>query len=160
MNRVWFSLSWIRWNFDQNEFQFTWTNSDKVCICHSVMRTKSYWSLLAYINIWKELLLNCLRDKAKIALFSKLSNFYFDLRPPGQTPGQDRGAKPRPLRQLECTHPRGWSGFELTDAWQLVNLKGLIYCQETLKMFRKTYKFSLKAHFCENENKKHNIKIS
>ena len=39
----------------------------------------------------KELLLICLRDKAKIALFSKLSNFYFDLRPPGQTPGRPPG---------------------------------------------------------------------
>ena len=42
-----------------------------------------------------------LSDKAKIALFSKLSNFCFDLRPPGQTPGQDRGAKTRPQGQLE-----------------------------------------------------------
>ena len=43
------------------------------------------------------------RDKAKITLFSKLSNFYFDLRPPGQ----DRGAKTRPQGQLECANPRG-----------------------------------------------------
>ena len=60
-----------------------------------------------------------LSDKAKIALFSKLSNFYFDLRPPGQSPGQDRGAKTRPQGQVECANPRGspggWSGLELTD---------------------------------------------
>ena len=70
------------------------------------MGTKSHCSLLAYINIWKELLLNCSRDKWKIALFSKLSNFYFDLRPLGQ----DRGAKTRPLGQLECANPRGSPG--------------------------------------------------
>ena len=75
------------------------------------MGPKSHCSLLAYINIGKELLLPiCLRDKAKIALFSKLSNFYFDLRPPGQTPGQDRGAKTRPQGQLECANPRGSPG--------------------------------------------------
>ena len=55
------------------------------------------------------------KRQSKIALFSKLSNFYFDLRPPppppgqtpGQTPGQDRGAKTRPQGQLECANPRG-----------------------------------------------------
>ena len=70
------------------------------------MRTKSHCSLLAYINIWKELLLNCLRDKAKIALFPKLLNFYFDLRPPVQ----DRGAKTRSLGQLQRANPRGSPG--------------------------------------------------
>ena len=38
---------------------------------------------------------------------------------PRQTPGQDRGAKTRPLGQLKCANPRGrpggWSGLELTD---------------------------------------------
>ena len=46
----------------------------------------------------------CFELFEKIALFSKLSNFYFDLGSPGQTPGQipgqipgqDRGAKTRP----------------------------------------------------------------
>ena len=47
-------------------------------------------------------------------------NFYFDLRPPGQASGQDRGAKTRPLGQLECANPGarpggGWSGLELSD---------------------------------------------
>ena len=57
---------------------------------------------------------------AKIELFSKLSNFFFDLRPPGgQTSGQDKGVKTRPQGQLECANsrgsPGGWSGLELTD---------------------------------------------
>ena len=43
------------------------------------MSPKSHSSLLAYMNIRKELLLICIREKAKIALFSELSNFYFDL---------------------------------------------------------------------------------
>ena len=58
---------------------------------------------------------------AKISLFSKLLNFFFDLRPPrGHTPGKDKGAKTQPQGQLECANPRGspggWSGLELTDA--------------------------------------------
>ena len=58
-----------------------------------------------------------LSDKTKITLFSKLSHFYFDLRPPGQ----DRGAKTRPQGQLECANPRGvargdgHADLELTD---------------------------------------------
>ena len=44
------------------------------------------------------------------AFSSKLSNFYFDLRLPGQTPGQNRGAKTRPLGQLECANPQGSPG--------------------------------------------------
>ena len=40
-------------------------------------------------------------------LFSKLSNFYFDLRPPlGQTLVQDRGAKTQPQGQLQSV---SWS---------------------------------------------------
>ena len=43
--------------------------------------------------------------------FSKLSNFYFDLRPPaGKTPGQDRRAKTRPQGKLECANPLGSPG--------------------------------------------------
>ena len=64
------------------------------------------------------------RQSKNRAFFSKLSNFYFDVRPPGggggQSPGQDRGAKTRPQGQLECANPRGSpggrSGLELTDA--------------------------------------------
>ena len=56
------------------------------------------------------------KRQSKNRAFSKLSNFYFDLEPPGQ----DRGAKTRPQGQLECANPRGslgggWSGLELTD---------------------------------------------
>ena len=50
------------------------------------------------------------KRQSKNRAFSKLSNFYFDLRPPGQTPGQDRGAKTRPLGQLECANPGGRPG--------------------------------------------------
>ena len=42
------------------------------------------------------------RQSENRAFFSKLPNFYFDLRPLGQTPGQDRVAKTRPQGQLEC----------------------------------------------------------
>ena len=46
------------------------------------------------------------KRQSKNRTFSKLSNFYFDLRPPGQTPGQDRGAETRPQGQLDCANPR------------------------------------------------------
>ena len=62
--------------------------------------------MLSGFEIFKFFVSDHLRDKAKIALFSKLSNFYFDLRPPGQ----DRGAKTRPQGQLECANPRGLPG--------------------------------------------------
>ena len=42
-----------------------------------------------------------LRDRAKIELFSKLSNFYFDLRPPlGNPPGKTEERKPE-LRKFD-----------------------------------------------------------
>ena len=51
------------------------------------------------------------KRQSKNRTFSKLSNFYFDLRPPGGAdPGQDRGAKTRPQGQLECANPRGSPG--------------------------------------------------
>ena len=49
------------------------------------------------------------KRQSKNRAFSRLSNFYFDLSP-GHTPGQDRGAKTRPLAQLECANPRGSPG--------------------------------------------------
>ena len=70
------------------------------------MGTKSRCSLLAYINIWKELLLSCLRDKAKIALFSKLSNFYFGLRHPWANPqARQRSENPTPGATRMCESP-------------------------------------------------------
>ena len=48
--------------------------------------------------------------KQKSRFFSKLSNFYFDLRSSGKTSGQDRGAKTQPQGQLECANPRGRPG--------------------------------------------------
>ena len=71
------------------------------------MGTKSHCSLLAYINISRELLLNCLRDKSKIAIiFSKLSNFYFDLIPPGQNPrARQRSENPTPGAIRMCESP-------------------------------------------------------
>ena len=47
------------------------------------------------------------RQNKNHAFFSKLLNFYFDLRPPS---GQDRGAKTRPQGQLECANPQGLPG--------------------------------------------------
>ena len=76
------------------------------------MGPKSHCSLLAYINIWKELLPICLRDKAKIALFFKIIELLLWFK----TPGQDRGAKTRPQGQLECANAQGSSGGD-GQAW-------------------------------------------
>ena len=80
------------------------------------MAPKSHCSLLAYVNIWKELLLICLRDKAIIALFSKLSNFYFDLRPPG---AKQRSENPTPGATRMCESPGVARGRETS----LINFK-------------------------------------
>ena len=54
----------------------------------------------------KELLPICLRDKGKIALFSKLSNFYFDLRPPQADPwAKQRSENPTPGATRMCKCP-------------------------------------------------------
>ena len=53
------------------------------------------------------------RQSENRAFFSKLTNFYFDLRSPGHTPGQDRGAKnPTPGATRMCGSP---GGGELLD---------------------------------------------
>ena len=70
------------------------------------MGPESHCSLLAYIKISYEKSCYsrfiCLRDKAKIALLSKLSNFFFDLRLPGQTPGktEERNQTPGATRTV------------------------------------------------------------
>ena len=76
------------------------------------MGTKSHCSLLAYISLYMKGAATQLfkRQMKNRNFFSKLSNFYFDLRPLGQTPGQDRGAKTQPQGQLECANPRGSPG--------------------------------------------------
>ena len=57
-----------------------------------------------------------LKCKAKIALFSKLSNIYFDLRPPRADPqARQRSENPTP-RELECGNPRGSPGGD-GQAW-------------------------------------------
>ena len=63
-------------------------------------------------ELWKK----C-KKQSKNRPFSTLSNFYFDFRPPGQ----DRGAKTRPQKEIECANPQGspggWSGLELTHTY-------------------------------------------
>ena len=46
------------------------------------------------------------RQSKNCVFFSKLSNFHFDSRPPGQ----NRGAKTRPQGKLECANPGGRPG--------------------------------------------------
>ena len=79
------------------------------------------------------------------SVFSKLSNFHFDLRPPPPAdPREDRGAKTRIQVQLECANPRGspggWSGLELTDTLipenTELNHKTTMYCfSDSVKLF-------------------------
>ena len=117
--------SWIRRNFDQDGFQFTWINSDMLCICYSVNRSQVTLLTSDIYKHMKRAATHLFKRQSKNrAFFSKLSNFYFDLRSlPGQISGQDRGAKSRPQGQLECCQSPGvfwwggggWSGLELTD---------------------------------------------
>ena len=58
------------------------------------------------------------KRQRKNRAFLKLSNFYFDLRPPtGQIPGQDKGAKTRPQGQLECCESPGVFRGGGSQAW-------------------------------------------
>ena len=47
------------------------------------------------------------RQSENCAFFQNYRTFTLIQDPPGQTPGQDRGAKTRPQGQLECANPRG-----------------------------------------------------
>ena len=82
------------------------------------MKTKSRCSLLAYINM-KRAATQLFKRQSKNRAFFKIIELLLRFKTPGQTPGQDRGAKTRPLGQLECVNsrgsPGGWSGLELTD---------------------------------------------
>ena len=61
--------------------------------------------------------------KQKLCFFSKLSNFYFDLRPPRADPqARQRSENPTPGATTICESPGlarggggGWSGLGLTD---------------------------------------------
>ena len=66
------------------------------------MGPESHCSLLAYINMKRAATHLFKRQSENRVFFSKLSNFYFDLRPPGKT-----GARTRLQGQLECANPRG-----------------------------------------------------
>ena len=94
-------------------------------ICYSVNRPQVTLLTSSMYKHMKRAATHLFKRQSKYHAFSKLSNFYFDLRPPplGQTPGQERGAKTQPQGQLECCKSLGvvggwgggWSGFELTD---------------------------------------------
>ena len=89
-------------------------NSDTLHICYSVNGPSV---TLLTSSIYKQRKRAATHLLANIALFSKLSNFFFDLRPPGgQTSEQDKGGKTRPQGQLECANPRGSPGGD-GQAW-------------------------------------------
>ena len=87
------------------------------------------------------------RQSKNCAFFSKLSNFYFDLRPPGKprdrSRARQRSENPTPGATRMCKSPGvaggggggggGWSGLELTDTLY----SRLFYC--SLKTFRGQY---------------------
>ena len=82
-------------------------NSDTMRICYSVNGPKV--TLLTsgiYKHMKRAATHLCRRQSKNRAFFSKLSNFYIDLGPPGQ----DRGAKTQSQGQLECANPRGSTG--------------------------------------------------
>ena len=58
--------------FGQDKFQFTWINSDTLCICYNVNGTKSHCSLLAYINILKGAATQLFKRQMKNRAFFKI----------------------------------------------------------------------------------------
>ena len=84
------------------------------------MGTKSRCSLLAYVNIWKELLLSCLRDKAKITLFFKIVKLLFWLKTPQANPqARQRGENPTPGTTRMCESPGVTQG--VGQAWNCLS---------------------------------------
>ena len=70
------------------------------------MGPKSHCSLLAYINIWKELLSICLREKEKIVLFFKIIELLLWFKTPwGRPPGKTEERKPNPRATRMCESP-------------------------------------------------------
>ena len=101
VNRVWFSMACLPCKrpgsveiFDQDEFQSTWMNFDTLRSCYSAngaqvtLLTSGIYKHMkrAATHLFK-------RQSENRVFFSKLSNFYFDLRPPGKT--EERKPDPR-----------------------------------------------------------------
>ena len=82
-------------------------------ICYSGKWDNVHFYCSIYKHIKRAAILNCLRDKAKIAL---VFNFYFDLRPPGQIPGLEE-RKPGSMGQLECANRSPLPGGGDGQAW-------------------------------------------
>ena len=98
--------SWIRWNFDQNGFQFTWINSDTLRVCYSVNWALSHTACFQHIyKHMKRAATHLFKRKSKNrAFFSKLSNFYLDFRPPprGRPRTRQRSENPTPGATRMC----------------------------------------------------------
>ena len=95
---------------DPVKFQFTWINSDTLRICYSINGAQVTLLTSGIYKQRKRAATHLFKRQSKIALFSKLSNFYFDLRPPGQTPGTDlratqRSENPTPGATRMCESP-------------------------------------------------------
>ena len=107
------------------------------------MGTKSHCSLLAYINIQKELL--PIETKQKSRIFSKLSDFYFDLRlsppPPPPRRARQRRENPTPGATRMCESPGvarrgGWSVLELTDTLIRLDLQCLAWLMKNVMVIK------------------------
>ena len=91
------------------------------------MGTKSRYSLLAYINIWRDLLLSCLRDKAKIAPFFKIIELLLwfkagDLADP-RARQRSKNTTPGATKMCESPGSLGGGGGGDGQAWKLLNIK-------------------------------------
>ena len=127
--------SWIRWNFDQDEFQFTWINSDTLRICYSVNGAQV---TLLSSGIYKHM--KRAGKRAATHLFkrqnenhTKLSNFYFDLRPPGADPrARQRSENPTPGATEMCESPRVARGgmVRLGIDWYIIHRKCKLFSSE------------------------------
>ena len=73
--------------FCQDKFQFTWINSDMLHICYRVNGAQvTLLTSCIYKHMKRAAAHSFKRQSETDAFFSKLSNFYFDLRQPGAEP--------------------------------------------------------------------------
>ena len=109
----------------------------------------------------KKLLLICSSNNAKIVLFSKLSNFYFDLRLPHSRPtGKTGERKPNPRGSLECANSQGspggggqaWNSYitpeTLMDSANACLEDFLFFCKDPTPKIRILLKIDGAVPFC------------
>ena len=119
-----YKTSWILWNFDKNEFQLTWTNSDTLRICYSVNGALVTLLTSGIYEHLKRAATHLFNRQSENHAFFKIIEFllWFKTpwgRPLDRPPGKTEERKPDPMGNYNVRIPGGrpeeWSGLKLTS---------------------------------------------